>query len=183
MHLLRVEEDIHELSLYAGQGFGSYILSGKVLESQFTKLSSAVLDRLNQARLQGIADVRTYTYLSLRPRMLSFAEVIPAPRTDGRPESGSVPKSESELLLELGESQTLEVKASAFTDIGNLFAGSGRATSHGNDQFFSGIARSLVSFLNGQEQGDVIVGAIEAERFRPDTSMRTCGLLLRHHLE
>lgn len=139
------EAGFSELSLYAGSGFASYLLQGRVSPVSFHELERSLVRPLDEiVRADGS---RTYTFV--------MPASAPLARVEKMPSSTSPPTEMSaEELLRQDEGAHFEVKMAAF---GHGFDDSAR--------FTTGLARAVVGFLNSSG-GTIVIGAAEKDRLR-----------------
>jgi hypothetical protein len=157
---------IRERSLYAGQGFGQFILMGNVEYSSFYSITEDLSARINDHELQDQFLARTYTHLEglRKPRI----RVDTLPRFEETAVKGA-----QELLLQ-DESVTFEVKGSAFFNI-TRYVETGE-TSWSDKVPTASAVRSVVSLLNAYG-GVLLVGAVERSRFGDTVSFEKLAQL------
>jgi len=153
--LIDAEGIIEEPSIYAGSGFGQYLIMGKVPLERFFDITGYVIEKINSTGVQGYFGVRTYTQVSGTEGFLLYEDDLPLDAPAGE-------TTALEGLFDRAESQDLEVKGSAFVDIKAwLHAGK----TERNDQILNeGVLKAVVGLLNAGG-GTVIVGAIERSKF------------------
>jgi hypothetical protein len=156
LQIMNDAETIHERSLYEGEGFGQFLLIGRVAFEHFHAISAELTERINNdALLEGFG-ARTYTFPVATPHFVEFSDHLPI--------NGTEPARESlRSYLEAGESESLEVKGSAFVDLKRYFIGDG-ARETPDEIADEGVLRSIVALLNGRG-GVLIVGAVEKAHF------------------
>jgi len=83
-HKLDEAEELGQRSLYAGSGFGHFLIMGRVTNDAFFRLGSDLLDKINEADIHSHYNGRTYTHVSGQREFLVFSESLVA-------EIGAVP--------------------------------------------------------------------------------------------
>jgi hypothetical protein len=147
---------VTEKSLYEGAGFGQFIVMGKVPFSKFRVIFDELIDPINLAGLRPNHQARTYTHICTTG-IVEFTDrmpVAPVEEEDGR--------QAIEDYLSEDESATLEVKATAFTDIGRWLH-EGRKPVFSDEILHNGVLKAITGMLNA-DGGVVVVGAAEAKR-------------------
>ncbi len=69
-------EEIGQRSLYAGSGFGHFLIMGRVTNEAFFRLGSDLLDKINEADIHAHYNGRTYTHVSVRREFMIFTESL-----------------------------------------------------------------------------------------------------------
>jgi hypothetical protein len=69
-------ETLKQRSLYAGSGFGHFLILGRVTNESFFRLGSDLLDRINEADIHQLYNARTYTHVSGQREYLLFRESL-----------------------------------------------------------------------------------------------------------
>lgn len=145
-------------SLYEGSGFGQFLILGGVPINGFDRIATDLIDPIIAADLGAHYGARPYTYVCAGTKNpIDFKDALPVDATESRL-SPSVRE-----LLEGDEGQTLEVKSSAFVNVHRWLQGAVREPD--DTVFASGVVRAVVGMLNA-EGGEVVIGALETERFR-----------------
>lgn len=161
--ILLAADKVKERSLYAGTGFGQFMIAGRVDHADFFEMHEQVTEKINAMGVGLIFGVRTYTYVTSKQEFLGFREALPS--SAERPEG----ERSIESLLDDGESETLEFKGSAFLDLKRwLMTGQTDRSDKVTDE---GVLRSIVGLLNSRG-GKVIVGVLEAPKF-PEEAAQT----------
>ncbi len=103
-------EGLDQRSLYAGFGFGHFLILGAVRPENFYMIDEELITGLNRAHIQQVYDSRTYTYISGVRRYLRFTEKLSQgdrfepPLTTESDEASLLPDSQRfELKAKLGE--------------------------------------------------------------------------------
>jgi hypothetical protein len=147
--------EFSEKSLYKGLGFASYLLLGRT--TAFHSIENELTQPIN-ALVASETGARTTTFVVSTQRLLAFSEAMRL--TEEPPPK----RSAKEWLLE-DESQRLEVKGSAFTDLHDwLVAQNDDGSPPRNDIPIESLCKAIVGMLNA-EGGAVIVGALETKRY------------------
>lgn len=151
--VFRKAEKIEEKSLYAGVGFGQYLLMGRT--SDYFAIERELTTPLNDAVDPSVYGARTITFpVSSQDFLASNYEL----HTDGK--AGSV-HSAAEALAE-GETHEVEVKASAFTSVMRWLQDGTKPKPE--DAVADSLLRAVTGLLNA-DGGAVVVGALERSRF------------------
>lgn len=160
MKLLKEETDVSEISIYAGHGFAQLLVMARIKAKVFDNVLSRIVMRINGLGLGEFLSVRTYTYVCLNSGgvKLLFHDVL------WFPEQGLVDfHVDLQYALSQEESANLEVKGSAFVDVGKwLFTGKAERT---NRITREGVLKAIVGFLNANG-GTVVVGALEKDKYK-----------------
>lgn len=170
-------KSISEKSLYAGQGFASYILMGRVDFADFYRIDQELTDAINSSIDPSFMGAKTRTSIMALQDFVGFHEQLVLADA---PEPSRL--SVTELLSE-GESQTVEAKGSAFADVNTWLRG--RQPVGTSDKLTDkGILKAIVGMLNSSAGGSIVIGALEQRRY--DESLiddmpeigefRCCGL-------
>lgn len=144
-----------EKSLYKGLGFASYLLLGRT--TSFHAIEHQLTQPIN-ALVAPETGARTTTFVVSTEKLLAFLE-------DMRLAEEPPPKrSVKEWLLE-DESQRLEVKGSAFTDLHDwLFDETAGSSPPRNDIPIESLCKAIVGLLNA-DGGAVVIGGLERKRY------------------
>lgn len=151
--VFRSAERIKEKSLYGGVGFGQYLLMGRTLD--YFAIERELTEPLNLAADPAIYGTRTITFPVSRQ---SFLDACYDLRVDG---SGDSPHSAAEALEE-SESQTLEVKGSAFANLDRWLHT--EEEPRYDDKIADGALKAITALLNA-DGGTIVIGALERGRF------------------
>lgn len=149
---------VTEKSLYAGIGFGQYLIMGRVKD--YFAITREITEPINTAVDPATFGARTTTFLVSTPSALASRDELRT--TEDGPGSRTLAD-----YLHAEESQTLEVKGSAFFDIDRWAFGKGT----GDDKRVTdGLLRAITGMLNA-DGGTVVVGALERKRYRPTDNL------------
>lgn len=145
-----------ERSVYYGRGKSTrFLLFCRIAYADFHRFRTEVLTKISKL-IRLVGDIRTLTFPVASPEFLLFRDQLPyETRT-----SVSV-----EALLEQDESQTVEVKATAFAPLIPWFRGEVERPSEPPAYPNNTILRAIGSFLNTNE-GIVVVGALEERDYK-----------------
>ena len=155
-NIIYEEEILSDISIYAGEGFAQFLIIATIDSKDFLRINE-VIKAINSIGLQSFFEVRTYTHVIVSSAGRGL------PLEDKIPESTVIEETKIEAYLSGKETQTIEIKGSAFTDMKKLIIGDGkikRSEVVTND----GVLKSIVGFLNA-EGGKVIIGALESKDF------------------
>jgi hypothetical protein len=166
---------VMERSLYSGEGFGRFLILGKISPADFFEIGSSLIAPIvDEANLSGVYRTRSITYIANSPRLMSFSEVLALPEPS---------KDEEELnideVLAGGENARVEFKASVFVNVDRLIHKKERTE---DDAIVETFLRAIVAMLNSNGGGVVVGGVLEAssrnyaEHFAKEP--RTDGLIL-----
>jgi hypothetical protein len=151
---------ITERSLYSGDGFGRFLMMGRIPFDQFSLIGEYFVTEMNDETLREDFIARTYTHLAAFDQPLIRQDRL-LPVDHGR-------KTRRELsvedLLREEESEELEVKGSAFLDLKRLIVGDHTADWE-NNEITKEVLTTLTAFLN-TNGGILVLGALESDRFR-----------------
>jgi Putative DNA-binding domain len=152
---------IRERSLYSGTGFGNsqFVILGRVPYGSFHAVTKEIVEPITAGLMTEVFGARTYTYFSATSDLLDFRDALPATSAV----TIAVQQPVEYYLLQ-DESETLEIKGSAFVDLDRWLHGGGERTTVDaiTDE---GLLKTIVAFLNS-EGGTLVLGALEAERYR-----------------
>jgi serine/threonine protein kinase len=73
---LDAAKSIGQRSLYAGSGFGHFLILGRVTNDAFFDLGAALLDKINDANIHALYNGRTYTHISAQREYMIFEESL-----------------------------------------------------------------------------------------------------------
>lgn len=147
-----------ECSLYRAESSETpFVIMCRVSSDGFRHIGDSLFDRLHELL---IGKARTSTYPVVRQSLVPSGDAIASlPPPAGRRDRRSI-----EDLLADDESATLEVKATAFGAVDPWLHGHG-PIAESDTIFERGVLKSVVAFLN-TEGGTVVIGALEADRYR-----------------
>ncbi len=151
--VLGAAQRIEEKSLYAGIGFGEYLLMGRTTD--FFAIDEEITSPLNDAVEPSVYGAKTVTFPVGRRSFLDFCYDL---RTDDK----SVTTHNAAEALEDEESQTVEVKASVFVGVDRWI--SGGPLERNERVVDDGFLKAVTGLLNA-DGGTVVVGALERRRF------------------
>lgn len=153
-------DGISERSLYAGQGFGRFLIMGRVEFDKFHLIGEYFVNELNeQLHVEFVA--RPYTHLSAFDAPLMRQDrLLPREEDEADQLSTEIPIED---LLRSEESDMLEVKGSAFLDLKRLIVGDHEANWK-NEKVVHSVLKTVTAFLNSSG-GRLIIGALESEAF------------------
>jgi hypothetical protein len=162
LHCQRLADsgDMLEWSLYAGHGFGELLLMARFDAQRFYPAARDLIYSIVQDPLVTIHRMRTFTAIGAEPSFQRFVDRV-------TPAAVSEEVVSTEVMLGLPESETLELKASAFTSIDRLVLGTGsaRGAAEPAPQLIHGIAKNVCAFLNSREGGTILIGVLEREDY------------------
>ena|GEM_PF-3077637 len=75
-------ETVGQRSLYAGSGFGHFLILGRVTNAAFFQLGSDLLDKINETEIHALYNGRTYTHVSIQRDFMVFKESLLRPIGD-----------------------------------------------------------------------------------------------------
>lgn len=152
------DHEIEDASLYEGNGFGQFVMMGRVPASCFHLLPQLAI-AVDSARRRGTA--RPYTFVSAHPGLMMFQERLPEQLP---PEPGEVRIAD---LLSQPPGATLAVVPSARLNWRRYLIGEDPTLSRDEEHFNEEVVTTLVGLLNA-EGGHLVVGALAADaRFGP----------------
>ena len=161
--ILQLAHDVFETSIYEGEGFARILLMGRAKSSKFDDAISYIIRGVNKSGVQAFYGIKTYTYIAYNcsEDLLNFEERLPVAK-----EVYALEKDVIEELLSETESLRLEVKGSAFVDIGRIIFGDGKSA-YSDKITNEGVIKAVVGLLNAQG-GKIVIGALELSRFEKD---------------
>ena len=152
--VLTAASGVTEKSLYAGLGFGQYLLMGRVKD--YYDINAQIAEPIHAAVDPAMFGARTTTALVSTPYLLSFRDDIP--RREQEPGALTL-----EQYLAQDESHTLEIKGSALVDIDRWALGDGQVA-EADTVSDGGFLRAVTGMLNA-DGGTLIIGALEGRRY------------------
>ena len=164
--LTKVPSAVKEKSLYAGAGFGQFLVMGKVGHTQFRTIFDKLVNPINQAGLSQSYQARTYTHICTAG-LVDFQDRIPtwsAVAGDG----SSLEHSIEDYLRE-DESKIVEVKGSAFVNLERWIET--RKPAFDENLLREGVLKAIAGMLNA-DGGTVIVGAVETKQKSFQTAIK-----------
>lgn len=174
--ILLEADRIKEPSIYFGNGFGQFLIAGRVDYADFFYIHERLTERINGLGIGSMLRIRTYTHLTSKEQLLGFQESLPHVQQPSpfvqQPEPIPPPVSGEwsvEALLKHGESETVEFKGSAFVDINRWIATDELVPS--DKVTNEGVLLTMVGFLNSKG-GTLVIGVLEAEKF-PEKILKT----------
>ncbi len=152
-------EGISERSLYSGDGFGRFLMMGRIPFEQFSLLGEYFVKEMNDETLREDFIARTYTHLAAFDQpLIRDDRLLPADHERKAPAEPSV-----EELLSREESEEIEVKGSFFLDLKRLIDGD-HAANWDNEEMPKEALTTITALLNTRG-GALVLGALEAGRF------------------
>lgn len=156
-------------SIYAGHGFARLLLMGRFESKDYFQFVKQVVLALNDNYLRGIFSARTSTAFGARPMPFLGSDVLDPQRLRSVVREGAPPQDDEPLvdlggLLEQGESERVEVKASAFLSFDRLV----HQGESDWEQLRPEFIKAVCGLLNriDMRKGTLIVGAVETDRYR-----------------
>lgn len=156
-------------SVYAGHGFARLLLMGRFDPKDYFEFIEQVVLALNDDYLRGIFSARTSTAFGAQPMPFLGSDVLDPQRLRSVVREGATPSDDEPLvdlgeLLEQGENERVEVKASAFLAFDRLVHQGESDWEHLRPEFI----KAVCGLLNrtDRRKGTLIVGAVETERYR-----------------
>lgn len=162
--LLRILRDhkVREASLYEGNGFGQFVMMGRVLASEFYVLPRLAI-AVDSASRRDTA--RPYTFLSARPGLMQFEERLPEKLDTELVDAANV----SELLRRVEDRQFVTAD-SAWMNWRRYLIGEDARLTADERLFNNRVVASIVGLLNA-DGGYLVVGALNAKaRFGPTSA-------------
>lgn len=159
-------------SIYAGDGFGRMLLMGRFPSERYFEFMDKVVLQLNNKKMRMLFSARTLTAFGATSQPLLGRDMLdvkkvasavgrPLELTQGARDEAS---EDLEVLLERGEGQYVEVKASAFLNFDRLVQ---QATPSWSD-LRPELVKAVCGLLNQRDhrRSTLIVGAVESNRYR-----------------
>jgi Putative DNA-binding domain len=163
LEVVRRARGIAEKSMYAGHGFGQYLLVGRAVD--YFAIERELTTPLNDSADPAVYGARTTTFPVSRPDFLASAYEL---HLDGE---GQASHNAIE-ALEADESQTVEVKGSVFVDIRRWLSGDGKLET--NDALVDeGFLKAVTGLLNA-DGGTLVIGAVERARYETSEPVVGC---------
>lgn len=148
-------------------GFASYLITGRLLSSHFPAIGTEFQPTFADSGVLEALRCRTITHLSaLHGPIARVEQLLPLAAPDVTQEPGA---HDLKSWLMEGESDTLEFKASAFTDIDHKVGR--RNLPRGRPDQVHEIAKAVVGLLNA-DGGAVIIGVAELDKYKADQLLR-----------
>lgn len=180
--MLANHEKIYESVIYqvSGEG-GCYLISGRIKAVEYESVATVLRESLGSNAMLDSLGARTITHLSAfhvplnrREQLLPDTEVI---------KSITTPTEETVAgWLTQPESDNLELKSSAFTDlvhrIESAVGGKPTRSPRSRDEQVKEIAKAVVGMLNA-DGGDVVIGVAEVDRLQKRVAGLTHDVLKR----
>lgn len=161
--VLRTASGIEEKSMYAGHGFGQYLIMGRAAD--YFAIERELTTPLNDAADPAVYGARTTTFPVSRPDFLDFSYEL---RIDGE----SYATHSAQEALEADESQTIEVKGSVFVNLRRWLSGDGVLVPD-ETLIDEGYLKAITGFLNA-DGGTLVIGAIERTRYETSDRIQDC---------
>lgn len=146
---------VKERSLYRGEGFGRFLILGKIDPPNFFKINEDLIGPIvDEAQLAGVYRTRSLTYIGNTPDLMSFSEALALPATGKKDEDIDIGE-----VLAGGENARVEFKGSIFINI-ERFA---HKKEHEKDpEVTEAFVRAVVAMLNSDAGGVIVSGVVEA---------------------
>ena len=159
--VLASASQIGEKSLYAGIGFGEYLVMGRT--QRYFAIDEELTTPLNEAVEPSVYGAKTITFPVARKSFLDFCYDLAIDEQDG------VLQSAADALDE-EESQGLEVKGSVFVSLDRWLTDGVRER---NERVVDeGFLKAVTGLLNA-EGGRIVLGALERRRFEEHSKLKT----------
>jgi hypothetical protein len=153
---------ITERSLYSGDGFGRFLMMGRIPFEQFNLLGEYFVNEMNDETLREDFIARTYTHLAAFDQpLIRDDRLLPVGY-----EQQTTPEPSIEELLSTEESEEVEVKGSFFLDLKRLIIGDHSADWE-NEEIPKEVLTTITAFLN-TNGGSLILGALEASHYQEE---------------
>ncbi|HET7485410.1 MAG TPA: ATP-binding protein [Solirubrobacterales bacterium] len=150
---------VSERSLYSGDGFGRFLMMGRIPFDQYSLLGEYFVKKMNDQTLREDFIARTYTHLAAFDQPLVRDDrLLPVDHERKTPAEPSV-----EELLSQEESEEIEVKGSFFLDLKRLIVGD-HSANWDNEEMPKEVLTTITALLNTRG-GTLVLGALEADRF------------------
>ncbi len=168
-------ENIFDLSFYKGEGFGRFLLAGKVAPAHFDCINSGIIVPINQLNVLELFRARTLTSVVLNTHgdPLRFADRLPISHELFDKGTDAV-----EALLSKKESDVIEAKGSLQINMKRFYMGDGRMTKD-KKVALEGVMRAIVGFLN-DKGGHIVIGALERNHFDETKKLKDEALYPRY---
>lgn len=157
-------ENCYHGHLYRGNGISSHLLAFRLPLSHYELVSSHFAKVVGRLSLDETLNVRSITHTSgLHEPLVRREQLLPCHPED----SEELPDDQVADLatqLETGESGSVEIKGSAFTDVGRRIRD--RVKAPKSNVISDNIVKAVAGLLNARG-GRVIVGALENDAFSP----------------
>jgi hypothetical protein len=158
----------------SGDG-GAYLLTGRVRPENYPAITQVVGENFRTSGVLEVLRSRTVTHMSALSRPIDRREQL-LPTPDDDPTQKPTAEDVRACML-LAESDDLEFKTSAFTDVEHLLGR--RSTARPRDEQAKDIAKAVIGMLNA-DGGTVIVGIAEADKFPEEELGSRYGPVERH---
>jgi hypothetical protein len=145
---------VEEPSLYAGSGFGEYVVMGRAMPSDFfaiTELSTEI----NELGVAERISARPYTHVCAQPEPLFYADRLPLRDVERAFDLAA--------LLHRHESATFEVKGSLRRDLKRWLSTDEVKPVPSDEIVNKGVLKAIVGMLNA-DGGQIVVGALERSK-------------------
>lgn len=153
--VVRTARSFSGLAVYAGSGFGTFVIKGTLSSSDLSDLNSYLIEPLlSVAPFQGM---RVTTFIASSP-----APVFSVERMPGSKEASE--RRSAEDLLQQEEGLHFEVKDSAFVNLSRWLAEDDPPPPRRSPRATDSLMAAITAFLNA-EGGVLLIGAVEEERF------------------
>ena len=155
---------VDKRSIYGGDGFARLLLMGRFDPCNYFDFIQRVVVRLNDEEMRAMFFARTFTALGSRPEPVIAIEHLQGPVLRTQPKREPREQIDLVRLLEQGEGQYVEVKASAFLNLDRLVNKQEPDWSEIRPE----LVKAVCGLLNQLEPrtATLIVGAVETKKFR-----------------
>jgi len=159
-------------SIYAGDGFGRMLVMGRFPSERYFDFMDRVVLQLNNRHMRMLFSARTLTAFGATKDPFMGRDMLDASKVAaavGRPpreltRAHDEASEEVDVLLERGEGQHLEVKASAFLNFDRLVHQANPSWSELRPE----LVKAVCGLLNQRDRrrSTLIIGAVESDRYR-----------------
>lgn len=149
---------IKERSLYSGEGFGKFMIFGKVPTKDFYEINRALIEPIAiEANLAHVYRTRSETFIGSNPNLQRFSETLSV--SLGPDEGEAASEVDIDWALEEGETARIEFKAGAFSNVARWLHKDDRSDDDGRSMM--SFAKAVTAMLNG-EGGIILSGVLES---------------------
>lgn len=146
---------VMERSLYRGEGFGRFLILGKIDPADFFRINEDLIGPIvDEAQLAGVYRTRSLTYIGNTPDLMSFSEALALNAEDKSDEDVDIKE-----VLAGGENARVEFKGSIFVNVERFAHQNEREK---DPEISDTFLRSIVAMLNSDGGGVVVSGVLEA---------------------
>lgn len=150
-------KDITNASIFQGDGFARYLISGRVSPTKFELIATDLTAAINDLGLSLYRGTRTITHLSALSRPVDRREQLLSYE-----QATAHPTASLEDLLHEDEHGALEFKASALTNVGRATKGADRLQK--DKAMEDSIVKGIAGLLNASG-GHLVIGVAETNEF------------------